>query len=143
VRFWDASAIVPLLIDEPHTALSRRLFRQDGEMVVWTLTRVEAFSALCRKRREGKIDEAAFENGKQKLAVMIRHWVEIDDLLAVRGYAERFLNEHPLRAADALQLGAAWHHAGERPKRRELVVFDGPLVDVASKVGFTVLSPDV
>ena len=142
MRFWDTSAIVPLLADEPRTPLGRRLFRQDQAMVVWTLTRTEAFSALCRKRGEGKLDKAAFEKARTKLAAMARYWLEIEDLLEVRGYAERFLNEHSLRAADALQLGAAWCHALGQPKRREFVVFDGPLLDVANEVGFQVITPE-
>src|SRR5262245_4404536 len=104
-------------------------------MVVWALTRTEAFSALCRKRREGALDAAGFEKARFKLASMARHWVEVDDLLEVRGHAERFLGEHALRAADALQLGAAWHHVDGRPKRRGFVVFDGPLVAVARHIG--------
>jgi len=139
MRFWDTSAIVPLIVDEPATALSRRLIDQDRAMVVWALTRTEAFSALCRKYREGRLDAVGFEKARTKLAAMARHWVEVGDLHEVRGYAERFLKEHALRAADALQLGAAWHHADGKPKRRGFVVFDGPLVDVADEVGFTVV----
>jgi len=142
VRFWDASAIVPLLQDEPRSATSHRLFREDRGVVVWTLTRVEALSALCRKRRQGTIDEASFARGRRKLAALSQHWHEIDDLHAVRAHAERFLAEHPLRAGDALQLGAAWLHADGRPKRRRFVVFDGPLLEAAEKAGFTVVSAD-
>jgi predicted nucleic acid-binding protein len=139
VRFWDSSAVVPLLTHEPGTGAARRLLRDDPNLVVWMLTRVEVMSALCRKRREGRLDAQELETSKRNLEKLAAHWVEIKALLPVRGYAERFLVEHPLRAADALQLGAAWHHADGHPKRRELVVFDGPLIDVAAKVGFRVV----
>jgi predicted nucleic acid-binding protein len=139
VRFWDTSAIVPLVVDEPNTRRARRLIDEDRGMVVWALTRTEAFSALCRKRREGTLDDVGFERARTKLAALARHWIEVEDVLEVRGHAERFLSEHALRAADSLQLGAAWHHADGKPKRRGFVVFDGPLLVVAGRVGFTVL----
>jgi predicted nucleic acid-binding protein len=141
VRFWDTSAVVPLLVDEPNSHLSRRLLDEDRAMAVWALTRTEAFSALRRKRREGKLDDVGLEKARRKLAAFAGSWVEVEDLLSVRGHAERFLNEHALRAGDALQLGAAWHHADGRPRRRAFVVFDGPLQDVAAEVGFTVMGP--
>lgn len=138
MRFWDSSAIVPLLTAEPGTGAARRLLRRDPDMVVWMLTRVEVTSALCRKRRDGRIDAEALEASRRNLDKLSARWVEVGDWALVRGYAERFLAEYPLRAADALQLGAAWHHADGNPRRRELVVFDGPLIEVAAKVGFRV-----
>ncbi len=141
MRFWDTSAIVPLVLDEPLTALSRKLIAFDRSVAVWALTRTEAFSALCRARRAGRLDARGFERARTKLAHLARHWVEVEDLIEVRGHAERFLSEHALRAADALQLGAAWHHADGKPRRRSFVVFDGPLLVVAEEVGFTVLRP--
>jgi hypothetical protein len=53
VTFWDASAIVPLLVEEPTSKglMARRT--ADPTMVVWWGTPAECVSALCRLEREG------------------------------------------------------------------------------------------
>lgn len=35
LRFWNTSAVIPLLIDEPTSAALRTLVREDPAMVVW------------------------------------------------------------------------------------------------------------
>lgn len=52
MRFWDSSAIVPLMIVEPGSARVRNWFDSDSEIIVWTLTRIELLSAIARLRRE-------------------------------------------------------------------------------------------
>ena len=52
MRFWDTSAIVPLMIAEPGSGGPKFGFGSDSEIIVWTLTRVELLSALTRRRRE-------------------------------------------------------------------------------------------
>ncbi len=51
----------------------------------------------------------------------------------------RFLRVHPLRAADALQLAAAFVLADRRPSTLELVTLDDRLAVAARKEGFVVL----
>ncbi len=41
MRFWDASAIVPLLFSERWSEPIRKMFREDPAMVVWWGSRVE------------------------------------------------------------------------------------------------------
>jgi hypothetical protein len=53
-----------------------------------------------------------------------------------REAAVRFLGVHPLRAADALQLAAAFVAAERRPVSLEVVTLDGRLADAAHKEGF-------
>jgi uncharacterized protein with PIN domain len=52
VRFWDTSALVPLLVAERETARAERWLREDAGVIVWALTRVEPLSALARRRRQ-------------------------------------------------------------------------------------------
>lgn len=56
---------------------------------------------------------------------------------AVREAAVRFLRVHPLRAADALQLAAAFVAAEGRPSSLDLVTLNGRLAAAARKEGFT------
>jgi hypothetical protein len=51
----------------------------------------------------------------------------------------RFLRVHPLRAADALQLAAAFLAAERRPSSLELVTLDDRLADAARKEGFELI----
>lgn len=140
MRFWDSSGVIALLVEEPRRSdFCRRLLRSDDRMAAWALTRTECLSGLERRRREG-MPPPDHERARQRLDALAASWREVDDLVLVRGHAERFLRLHPLRAADALQLGAAWLHARGKPRRCELVAFDGLLLAAAEAEGFKVVS---
>jgi predicted nucleic acid-binding protein len=57
----------------------------------------------------------------------------------VRESATRFLRVHPLRAADALQLAAAFIAAERRPPSLEVITLDERLADAARKEGFALV----
>ena len=48
-EIWDSSAIVPLLVLEIETEQCIRALQSDKEVMVWTMSKVEVFSALCRR----------------------------------------------------------------------------------------------
>lgn len=60
----------------------------------------------------------------------------------VREHAERVIAAHPLRAADALQLGAALVAAGGSPVTLQFVTLDQRLAVAAAREGFPVLGPN-
>jgi uncharacterized protein len=66
-------------------------------------------------------------------------WHEVDPSDEIRETAVRFLRVHPLRAADALQLAAAFLAAERRPASLEIVALDDRLANAARKEGFAVL----
>lgn len=138
MRFWDASAIVPLCISEGGASQVDGLFHYDTELAVWWSTHVECASAIARSRRAGRIqatDEAA---ASDVLADLAMGWYEIEAGPAVRAHALRLLRVHALRAADALQLAAATVWAGF-PAVGEIVTLDHRLAEAARLEGFTVL----
>jgi hypothetical protein len=47
MRFWDASAIIPLLTSESTTAALQSLAEKDPSMLVWWATEVECASAIA------------------------------------------------------------------------------------------------
>ena len=49
MKFWDSSAIVPLIIAENNTDYCLEVLSKDPEMLIWCLSRVEVISALCRR----------------------------------------------------------------------------------------------
>ena len=55
MRFWDTSAIVPLLVKENSTVAMQSLYRDDSALFVWWGTEVKCISAIARVEREGMI----------------------------------------------------------------------------------------
>lgn len=138
MKFWDSSAIIPLLLDEGRSTDVVRLYDADGGQTVWCLTEVEAASAIARKAREGMIAER--ENAaRSQLRFLRERWIEVSSLETVRARALRLLSIHSLRAADALQLAAALVSCDERTESLPFVCFDERLADAARKERFPVL----
>jgi predicted nucleic acid-binding protein len=138
VRFWDTSALVPLLVDQPETANVSGLVREDGELIVWWSTSVECASALSRLRREEVIDVAGETQALSLLDSLMAVWTEVLPSEDVRMRARRLLRVHALRAADALQLAAALVWA-DAPAGQVFVTYDERLALAARLEGFTVL----
>ena len=138
MRFWDASALVPTFLDEVSTKQVRSWQASDPG-VTMMMTVIEVMSAIARKQRERPelaelCKQAIFD--VRDAAVT---WVQIEDAAAARHHAERIIMNYPLRAADALQLGAALVAADGDPHSLELVTLDGRLAEAARREGFPVL----
>jgi predicted nucleic acid-binding protein len=139
MKFWDASAVVPLVMAEPTTKTLRRLAAKDAAMLVWWATEVECASAIARLEREGALDESAVTQAFDRLKQLARAWHEVDPSDAIREAAVRFVRVHSLRAADALQLSAAFIAAERRPSSLEVVTLDDRLATAARKEGFVLI----
>lgn len=59
MRFWDSSALVPLLVDEPTSPVVVAEYLVDPEQMAWWGTGLECVSALARAEREGRLASAA------------------------------------------------------------------------------------
>ena len=68
---------------------------------------MEIVSAIERGVREGSVSRGERRNVLERFHALANSWDEIMDLAAVRGKATALLARHPIRAADAGQLGAA------------------------------------
>jgi predicted nucleic acid-binding protein len=143
MKFWDASAVVPLLVSEAATEPMLSLARTDPTMLVWWGTQVECVSAIARLERDAALDSGTVTEALDRLHRLADGWHEVDAGDGVREAAIRFLRVHALRAADALQLAAAFIAAERRPPQLELVTLDDRLAAAARKEGFVVLQPDV
>ncbi len=140
MRFWDSSAIVPLIVEEASSSACRSLLRADRAIAVWALSRVEVLSAIWREVRAERMERAAAMQASKRLDTLAAAWTEVDGLVAVRARAGRVVAVHPLRAADALQLAAALVLSKERP-RWPFVTGDRQLASVAELEGFDVIVP--
>jgi uncharacterized protein len=139
MRFWDSSAVVPLLLEEPSSDTVRSLLREDAAMVAWRLAGTEVVSALWRRRRADELDEAARRFAEQGLALLESRWTSVEDAAYVDRRARRLLAAHPLRAADALQLAAALVACDERSDVLPFVTLDDRLAEAARREGFVVV----
>jgi predicted nucleic acid-binding protein len=136
LRFWDSSALLPLLAEEPKTAAARALYLEDAEVAVWWATPGECASAIARLERDGALPAAGAAESFRRLDALWRSWIEVEPGDEVRETARRLLRAHPLRAADALQLAAAFIAAERRPPTLALVTLDERLRAAAAKEGF-------
>ncbi len=107
MRYWDASALVPLVVAEPNTETVRAWLSEDDHIVTWAWTRTEITSAIERRTRDGVLSRTQRRETLGRFDRFAGSWDEITDVLAVRARANALLARHPLRPPDAGQLGAA------------------------------------
>jgi predicted nucleic acid-binding protein len=138
VRFWDSSALVTLVLDQPRTAQARQLHAQDPELMVWWASSIECASAIARLHRDGQLSDTEDSRARGLLTALRASWFEVQAGNAVREQALRILRLHPLRAADALQLAAALEWSGS-PPAGQFVSFDQRLNSAAQREGFITL----
>ena len=141
MRFWDSSAIVQLYLEQGLQKFVRRLYVEDEDVVIWWATPVECVSAFIRHHREGGMSESDVNSVIRRFSAHSRRWDQILPVATLREEAERLLRRHVLRAADSLQLAAAWLAANQKPDSLEFVSLDQKLNRVAEKEGYRVVAP--
>jgi hypothetical protein len=141
MRFWDSSAIVPLLVNEASSSAVLRTYERDPEMAVWWATQIECVAALARHERDGTIAAAGIADAVDRLDALLLAWREVQPVEPVRRLALRLLRVHPVRTGDALQLAAAIAAAEDRSDTLEFVTLDDRLALAAQREGFPVVQP--
>lgn len=140
MKFWDTSALVPLIVDEPATPAMRRVLARDADVVVWMLTSVELLSTLGRLGRMSPELADLLPGVRLEAMDLFKQWAVVGHIEGVRRRAERLVGVHPLAAADAMQLGAALIASDDRPETLDIVTLDQPLARCAQLEGFRVIS---
>jgi predicted nucleic acid-binding protein len=136
--FWDASALVPLCVQEASSRQAQSVLRKLMP-VVWWGSPVEIHSAIARLHRATKLTDVEKQGAISRLDLLCRGWREILPGDHVRDLARRLLDIHELRAADSLQLAAALTWCQQRPAKRDFVCADQRLSKAAATAGFAVL----
>jgi uncharacterized protein len=139
MKFWDASAVIPLCFQEPRTIILRKLTEEDGAMAAWWATPIECYSAFARLRREEVLDSVEERQARELVRALMTQWTEVAPSTDVREGAARALLLHPLHAADSLQLAAALVWAKRQPADHHFVCLDQRLREAAQREGFAVL----
>ena len=138
MKFWDSSAIVPLILREPRSNNAIGIYQKDSVMIVWWASKVEIVSALARSERNGLLQNKPVKEAVDRLSIISAAWHEVQPVEFVREHAIRLLRMHDLKAADSLQLAAAIVISEYRTAQMGFVCFDRRLSEAARKEGFVV-----
>jgi predicted nucleic acid-binding protein len=143
MTYADSSAIVKRYYEEPGSDRVRDGFATAVRVFTSRLTYAEVHAALARKRRDRAISEAAY---RRCAAAFESDWPAYDQIAidaATLGAVPTLVRQHSLRGAEAVHLAAAvWlrNHAGGA---LDFWASDAALLDVARRVGFSALNPEV
>jgi hypothetical protein len=138
MRFWDSSAIVPLIVQEEQSDYCIQAYRADSDVLVWSMSKVEVLSAICRRMRDGVLGPGSFNAAELRLISLFDTIYEVNAIQRVKERALRLLRVHPLRAADALQLAAVMVGTEENVRRLPFMCFDDRLAAAARLEGYEV-----
>ena len=141
MRYWDTSAMVPLLVHQAASAAAMLELAMDPSIVTWWGSRVECASAMARLEREGLLSGPAADAVRSRYRLLSERWHEIEASEPLRRVALRLLRTHPLRSADALQLAAAVVASEGNPGSLAFVTLDERLAQAADREGFRVIVP--
>jgi predicted nucleic acid-binding protein len=139
MRFWDSSALIPLLIREKSSEAMRAILIGDRHIAASVITPLEIESALWRRRHHGDFDTEQHSVAEETFAELTHSWSEIGDIIIVRGIALDLLSRHALRAGDALQLATAIVAQGSNRVPLVFITLDLDLAIAARAEGFAVL----
>lgn len=137
--FWDTSALVPLCVQQQPSPAVRQLLEQH-EIAVWWATPVEMRSAFERLLRMSLLSRPEHTAAGLRLEKLRRGWRELQPSEALRSQAETFLINYPLRAADALQLAAAWTWCSGNARSCVFISGDAQLLEAARQAGFQTMA---
>jgi len=140
LAFWDASALVPLCVEQDASE-KVNVWAEQFAIVAWWATSVEVYSAIARLHRLGQLQIAARDIALDRARVLAAGWREIPPSDAVRDQAAVLLDAYALSAADGLQLAAALVWCRNRTTGRTFICADRRLCEAAAQEGFTALQP--
>ena len=135
VIYWDTSPIIALLVGEPAATRYRRFENQS--IVTWRATSLECVSAIARRQRAGAAAEIIAES-YCRLEAMRAGWQLVHASESLHRTAVRLLKTHPLRAGDALQLGAGLVASNFEAHSVHFLTEDARLKQAAEREGFIV-----
>lgn len=107
IAYFDTSALVPLVVEEPDCSVCARLWDEATRVVSVRITYAERRAALAQAHRLGRLTGSALREAVFQCEAIYRQLdrVEVDDELVHR--AGRLAEEHALRGYDAAHLTAA------------------------------------
>jgi predicted nucleic acid-binding protein len=133
--FWDASALVPLCVEQNITPSVASLYKS-YRTVVWWATQVEIASVLARLVRTRDISSSEWTKARQVAVVLADEWSVVQPSNALRNHAAQLVERYDLKAADAMQLAAALDWCENSPRGEVFLTADQKLRQAAVLSGF-------
>jgi uncharacterized protein len=115
------------IVQEQTSETLDKLLREDDSIAVWWGAWVECAVAISRLVREGVLNEQGEGDARASLDLLAEDWREVQPTDEVRSLAALLSRRQPLRAADALQLAAAFVWRERSNEHRGLVCLDDRL----------------
>lgn len=140
IAYFDTSALIPLLIEEPGSLRAGRVWDMADHVTSTRLIYTEARAALAQAARLGRLasdDLSPTLDGLERLYGQL-DLIEVDDLLVRR--AGELSQHHALRGYDALHLAAAER---VRSGTTTLVAGDRDLCVAAGTLGLAVADTSI
>jgi predicted nucleic acid-binding protein len=135
IAYFDTSAVLPLVVDEPSSGLCNRVWSEATRVVSVRLLYPEARAALAKAERMGRLSRAQLTAAVAELDTLVDE-VDVIEVTAELAHAAGELAQaHGLRGYDAVHLAAARSIADD-----DLVIVTGDdeLAVAAQALGITV-----
>ena len=133
--FWDASALVPLCVNQDATPRAITLYKTH-DVAVWWATPVEIASALARLLRMRRLDASEWTKAAKLSKRLTDSWSVIQPSDGLRAKAMQLVDQYDLRASDSFQLAAALEWCENTPRGRVFLATDQKLREAALLSGF-------
>lgn len=107
IAYFDTSAVVPILVEEPTTPTSRRIWRDADRLVSTRLTYVEVTAALAMAERQGRVSVGEHD---QVWTNFLELWTVVDVVEVSEGIttsAASLARPHALRGYSAVHCATA------------------------------------
>jgi hypothetical protein len=135
ITYFDASALAKRYVEEEHSLEVARLLAESSPATC-RFSEVEIASALARRCREGAFPVAERDRALATLRRDLDALYIVELVPEVVAAARELLRRHPLRAADAVQLGSALLLRDRLRSPIGFVAYDERLSAAAAKEGF-------
>jgi uncharacterized protein len=135
IAYFDTSALVPLLVEEPGSEQAGALWDEAGRVVSVRLIYPEARAAVAQARREGRITDRGLRQAVRDLEDLMAQLDIVEATQALAHRAGELAETHALRGYDAVHLAAA-----EQLHDDELVVVagDAAMLRAGEALGFAI-----
>jgi uncharacterized protein len=140
IAYFDTSALIPLLVDEPGSDRAARLWDLSDDVVAMRLIYAEARAALAQATRTGRLATADLTTAIDGLEGLYASLdlLEVDEHLVRR--AGELAQRHALRGYDAIHLAAAER---VRDDATVMVAGDRGLCTAAGALGMAVADTSI
>lgn len=134
--YFDSSALLSVLREEPSTALMSALWDRADAVVASRLADAEVRAVLRAGERSGRLSQAGHEQARTTWQGMWPALRKVEVTAAVADHGAALAEEHGLRAGDGIQLASIQLLAEAAPI---VAVTDSRLAEVITAQGLRVL----